>query len=245
MIFFAGTFSGYPLPRYYTKAERKKIHDDSLKIADSLRVADSIRIADSTRIADSCMIVRYHVSDKIRIKEKRQKTEEKRRAEELKKTILLTEDTSGPIVPGAVDNISARTIVINPDNPYAKEIDSLQLKIDSLNNCIYESDSRFRDMKTFALSEKKRYMLFLLDNKIKDTSAILTCCNKLFEVYTLRYDLMLAIRKSQDDNTKSFIQFHIEEHQRKMVELSNFLISLSPEVPFYPGRNLQESVTKE
>jgi hypothetical protein len=242
IMLLAIAFSGFALPRYYTKAERKKMAADSLRIADSLRVIDSLRIADSIRIADSCMIARYRVADKIRTIEKAKKAEEKRKNEELKRTIALTEDTSAAITSSAVDNISARTVVIGSNSPYVKEIDSLQSKIDSLSDYLYDGDSRFKTMRTFAVSEKMRYMLYLLKNKMKDTSEIVSCCNKLFELYALKYDLLLAIKKSQDDNTKIFIQAHIEEHRRKMAELGDFLVSLTPEVPFHPELHLREEL---
>jgi hypothetical protein len=235
ILLLAGPFSDYTSAKWYSRTLQLKL--DSLKIADSLRVIDSIRFVDSMHIADSCMMARYRESDKIRVTEKIRRADSLKAAEMYKNT-SVTEDINAPILPGESDNITARTIVIDPQNPYAKEIDSLQFKIDNLNNAIYDGDSRFKNMKTFAFPEKKRYMLFLLQNKMKDTTAILTCCNQLLDLYMLKYELLLTIRKSQDANTKSFIQFHIEEHQKKMGEVSNFLRSLTPDVPFSPERNL-------
>ena len=232
-MLIAGPLSVFTPAKWYSR--KLQLQLDSMKIADSLRVIDSIRIADSTRIADSCMLARYRKSDKMLAEEKKRKAERKAAAAQ------AVEDIT-PIVESDVDNFSARTIVIDPSNSRAKEIDSLQAKIDSLNNYIYNSDSRYNTMRTYALSEKKRYMLYLLRNKMKDTAAILICCNQLFEVYTLRQELLLAIRKSQDANTKTFIQYHIEEHQKKLAELTGFIHSLTPDVPFYPEKNRPEGV---
>ncbi|MBN1757117.1 MAG: hypothetical protein JW863_02300 [Chitinispirillaceae bacterium] len=249
IVLFAGPFSEFASAKWYSRSKQRRL--DSLRVADSLRIIDSTRVADSMRIADSCMMARYHEADMIRTMEKAQKAEaehnveEERRAEELKKTILLSEETSEPNTPSGGDDVTARTVVIDQHNPYARTIDSLQARIDCLNSTIYDNDARFRDMKTFAFSEKKRYLQYLMKNKMKDTSAVLDCCNRLFEVYTLKHELLLAIQKSQAGNTKTFIQYHIEEHQRKLAEVSDFLLSLSPEVPFHPTRVSQGSVEGE
>ncbi len=72
---------------------------------------------------------------------------------------------------------------------------------------------------------------------MKDTSAVLACCNSLYELYTIKHELLLAIQKSQHGNTRGFIQYHVEEHKRRMSELSRYLLALTPEVPFYPERS--------
>ena len=99
-------------------------------------------------------------------------------------------------------------------------------------------------MKKFAISEKKRYMKYLLEHKIKDISSIVTFCNTLFELYTIKQDLLFAIWRSQSGNIKGLIQLHINEHKRKMANLDDFLLALIPDVPFYPKRNDQDNNTK-
>ncbi|HEX2957717.1 MAG TPA: hypothetical protein VHO70_12855, partial [Chitinispirillaceae bacterium] len=84
------------------------------------------------------------------------------------------------------------------------------------------------------ISEKKRYILFLLQNHYKDSSAVLTYCNQLYQLYGCRLDLFIAIRNSQTNNSKSFMASPIEVQRQRIAELSNFLVALSPKVQFVP-----------
>ncbi len=219
-------------PKFYSRARQLKW------VADSLKRIDTLRIADSVHKADSLTVVRYERSDSMLVKEKRREAEERKNAPVMPDTEIIA-------IPREVDNVSGRTIVIDPKNPYAKAIDSLQKVIDSLNNFVHDNDSRFKEMKTFPVSEKKRYILFLLHNKLKDTSALVTYCNNVFEIYKVKQDLLLAIKNSQDPDTKNFIQNHIEEHRKKMAELSNFMLALTPKVPFLPQRGQRKRITEE
>jgi hypothetical protein len=79
-------------------------------------------------------------------------------------------------IPGEVDITSGRTIVVDPNNPYAKTID---------------------------------------------------------------------IKNSQDPDTKSFIQYHIEKHRQKMADLSNFILAVTPKVPYLPQRDFHEKLTEK
>jgi len=200
---------------------------DSLRVADSLRAIDSVRIADSLHIADSLMINRYKIIDAETKSEHEKMRKEKETAIykplEIDSSTLIPEDT--------FDNISARTIVINENCPFSQEIDSLQKKVDSLYNAIHDGDTWFKNMKKFPISEKKRYMIYLLKNHFKDTSQILTCCNQLYQMYSTRISLLSAIRKSQTNNTKSFMSSHIETIKQQLTELSDFIVALSTETP--------------
>ncbi|MDP4103304.1 MAG: hypothetical protein Q8935_00005 [Bacillota bacterium] len=214
----------------YSRALAEKYADslkrvDSLRVVDSIKAIDSVRIADSLHIADSLMIIRYRIADAELIKEREQKKKE----EETAMYTPLEVDSSELIPEDTLDNISARTIVINENTPYAREIDSLQKKVDSLNNGIHDNDLWFKKMKKFPISEKKRYMIYLLNNHYKDTVQILTCCNQLYQMYSTRISLLNTIRKSQSDNTKSFMINHIESINQQLVILSNFIVALSTE----------------
>jgi hypothetical protein len=87
-------------------------------------------------------------------------------------------------------------------------------------------------MKTYPVSEKKRYLLFLIQNHYKDSSAVLTYCNQLYQMYECKLNLLVAIRNSQTNNSKSFMAAPIEVQRQRIAELSNFLVALSPKVPF-------------
>jgi phosphopantetheine adenylyltransferase len=205
---------------------------DSLRVADSLRAIDSLRIADSLHVADSLMIIRYKVIDAETKKEHEKMKKEKEtvvfKPLEIDSSKLIPEDT--------FDNISARTIVINENSPYSREIDSLQKMVDSLYNVIHDHDPWFKNMKKFPISEKKRYMIYLLDNHFKDTAQILTCCNQLYQMYSTRISLLSAIRKSQTNNSKSFMSGHIEIIKQQLTELSDFIVALSTETLLIPQR---------
>jgi hypothetical protein len=239
ILFVAMLFDyGYPL-KLYSRALQEKRIADSLHRVDSVRVAR--RAADSSRVADSLTVVRYGESDSILALEKRNEAKEATETQ----FIPQTGDAGVIQISAPIDNISGRTIEIDPGNPYAKTIDSLQKVIDRLNSSVHDNDSRFKEMKNFPISEKKRYMLFLLQNKMKDTASILACCNGLAEVYKVKYELLVAIKNSQDAKTKSFIQYHIDEHKKKMAELSNFMLAMTPKLPFYPQREIHKLTTEQ
>jgi hypothetical protein len=219
--------------RLYSRGAEEK------RVTDSLKVIDSLRSADSTRIADSCVIARYRGADVDLVKER------KRKAEETAKNAPITPDPNDRILSSDDDIISARTVIIDPENPHGKTVDSLQHKVDSLNDALHDSDMRYKNMKAFPISEKKRYLIYLLQNKMKDTSEIVYYCNRLTELYKLKYELLLAIRDSQNANTKVFITSHIEEHMMKMAELSRFYCAMTPAVPFYPERNAHQLISEQ
>ena len=206
------------------------------KTIDSLKVIDSLRIVDSIRVADSIVIARYQQAETTISNEKA--------ANPVVPTdsVFMPESMKQPSnTPTYVDNLSARTIVIDPDNRFADQIDSLQSVIDLKNDALHDNDRHLKKMKVFPVSEKERYINFLLKNKIKDSTMVLAYCTSLYEIYKLKQQLLIAIRNSQDGNTKSFISYHLEEHLRKMGELSELLLSLTPTVPFYPEHKAVQS----
>ena len=222
----------------YLKPEKKKTSRfrlysrdrDEEHTTDSLQQLDSIRVADSIRIADSLLVARYQKADvKLIDRQKAARIE----AENNQQIV-------GPIRPSSSsrpaynDNLSARSITIAPDNPFAGRIDSLQAVIDHVNDSIHDNDRYFKKMKIVPVSEKKRYIDYLLKNHFKDSAQVLTYCNNVYNLYNLKNELLVAIRNSQDVNTKSFISYHIEEHRRKTGEMSELLLSLTPTVPFQP-----------
>jgi len=205
------------------------------QVTDSLRAIDSLRVVDSLKVADSMMIARYHVADTALIQERIQKKKDREAA----KPVVI--DPAERILPDDVDNISARTIVIDQNNEYAHQIDSLQNRVDSICNAIHDNDTYYKNMKTFPVSEKKRYLCYLMQNHLRDTAAVLDCCNRLAMMYAAKLELLIAIRNSQSVNTKSFMAYHIEEQKRRMGELSDFIVALSPAVPY----QVQRRRTKE
>ncbi|MBN1760564.1 MAG: hypothetical protein JW863_19710 [Chitinispirillaceae bacterium] len=207
--------------------------DDEASAADSLKRLDSLRIADSIRVADSILVARYQKADV--------KIENEKKA--VNAAAAVAPPPSAPVTPATdatpkyVDNLSARTITIAPDNPFAGEIDSLQAVIDQVNDSLHDADYYFKKMKLFPTSERQRYISYLLTNNFKDSTQILVYLTRLFDMYKIKQNLLIAIRNSQDVNTKSFISYHLEEHLRKMGELSDLLLSFTPNVPFVPERN--------
>jgi hypothetical protein len=199
-------------------------------IADSLKRIDSLRVADSIRIADSLVVYRYKNAE-VEIKK-----ENIRKEKEMEVYKPVEIDSSERIFRDSVDIFSARTIQIDANSQYAHTIDSLQNRMDSICNSIHDHDPWFKNMKTFPISEKIRYMKFLLKNNYKDSASILVCCNQLFQMYSSRIDLLTAIKNSQTHNTKKFVNSHIERIRDQMVELSDFIVALSPEIPYHLQR---------
>ena len=226
--YFASDAKKHTGIRLYSRSQIEK------KTVDSTRIIDSLRVADSIRIADSVTISRYRTADGTLNDEKKAGA-----AAAAAATVPSPPEPSGPSVaaPKYSENLSARFITIAPDNPYAPTIDSLQAVIDHLSDSLHDGDPYFRKMKVFPVSEKQRYIAFLLENRLKDSAQVLAYCTSVFELYKIKQSLLVAIRNSQDVNTKSFISGHIDEHMRKMGELSELLLTLTPKVPFAPVRN--------
>lgn len=210
--------------RLYSRARVEK------QVADSLKRLDSLRVADSVHVADSLLIARYQTADTVIRKEKIRKEKEL----EMYKPVAV--DSSEIIFRDSVDIYSARTIKVDESSKYARQIDSLENRMDSICNSIHDNDPWFKNMKTFPISEKKRYMIFLLQNNYKDSAAILTCCNQLYQMYSSRVDLLVAIKKSQTHNTKNFVNYHIETVKGHLAELSDFIVALSPKMPYHLQR---------
>jgi Tfp pilus assembly major pilin PilA len=228
ILLVVGSSSTSARIQLYSRALAKKYVTDSLRTIDSSRVADSLMVA--KHIEDSIMIARYRIVDNDL---KNERIREKKALEAFKP---ITTDSSERIISDDVDDISARTIVIDENNKYSMVIDSLQKRTDSINNSIYDHDQWFKKMKTYSLSEKKRYMLYLIQNNLKDNAAVLNCCNLLYQTYSSKVDLLIAIRSSQTNNSKSFMTNQIEILKQRMAELSNFIVALSPKVPLLPQR---------
>ena len=228
---------------YLKSAKKKKFHlysreQTEQQTIDSVKILDSIRVADSTRIADSIVIARYQNAE-VKITGER---------EAAKAAAAAPEPVVEPIrstTPAYSDNLSARTITIAPDNPYAREIDSLQARIDFVNDSLHDNDRYFKKMKVFPTSEKQRYISYLLENNRKDSSQVLSYLTTLFDLYKIKQNLLIAIRNAQDANTKSFISYHLEVHLQKMGELSELLLAYTPTVPFQPEHRAKaENVQK-
>jgi len=207
-------------------------------IADSLHRIDSLRITDSLRKSDSLTVARYGQSDSILAAERMRQA-----ADTTPPPVMF--DTGANESSGEVDNISGRTIVIDPANPYARTVDSLQKTIDSLNAALHDGDIRYKVMKGNSISEKKRYVLFLLQNKMKDTAAVVAYCNAVFEILKVKQNLLFAIKDSQDPKTKNFIKLHIEKHRSKMADLSNFILALTPKLPSMPEKVPVKIITEQ
>lgn len=211
--------------RLYSRSKVEQATNDSLRILDSLYTADSISTA------DSLIIARYQKIDV-------EMGNEKKTAE----AAIKNQPTPQPVEPISAsapqynENLAERTISIDPNNSYASAIDSFQIAIDLLNDSIHDNDIYLKKMKPFPVSEKQRYISFLLRNNMKTSAQLLSYCDAVFELYKVKQQLLIAIRNSQDSNTKSFISYHLEEHRKKMGELSELILSLTPAVPFYPER---------
>ena len=210
-------------PRSFSREEKQK------RMADSLRIVDSLHVVDSVRIADSIMISRYQKADSVRVKER----EEKRIADERLAAATAVAPSPEKIEYESDDDIvSARTIAVDSTTPYARLIDSLETEHDHINNQIHDYDEHFKTMKIFPVSEKKRYIEFLLRNKLKDTVEIAAYCSDIEKLYKIRFELLCAIQNSQEGNARIFLQSHIERHKRKMAELTELLLIYSSDVPY-------------
>lgn len=193
--------------------------------ADSLRIADSIRVADSVRTADSLLQARYEMGD-MQLQER-----EKGEISIIESRIQVDMDTVTDTYASDNNALASREIVIEQDNPYAREIDSLQAKIDSLDDLIYARDKKYASMKEYSLVDKKAYIRFLLKNHMKDTAQVLSCCERLYEILNLEHQKLVYILKTQKGNTRGLVNLHIKKVRAEMGDIGCFMLSFRPEVP--------------
>jgi hypothetical protein len=190
-------------------------------ISDSLRVIDSIRISDSTHRADSLMIERYASSDE-RINRELRKTTRQEMADDSARNAVV------PIHESEQDIFSPRSIVIAEDNENAGAIDSIQRTIDSINAGLYRNDAHFQKMEHLPFDEKKRYLHYLIENRLKDTTQVVLWCERMHAMLNLEQEkIRLIVKTQQDGNTKSFLMAHLKKTQDKLNRWSTLLIALA------------------
>jgi hypothetical protein len=190
-------------------------------IADSLRVIDSIRIADSTRVADSLEVLRYESSDLANRQKVRQEALQAKADDSARKAFIAIKTSDEDIV-------SARSVVIPEGHEYAGAIDSIQHAVDSIYTELYEKDAHYKKMTKYPFDEKKRYFNYLIENRFKDTTQIVSWCELMYAMLNFEQAKMhLIIKTQQDENTKTFLMAHLKRTQEKLVEWSNLMVALS------------------
>jgi hypothetical protein len=126
------------------------------------------------------------------------------------------------------DIVSARSIVIPQGHEYTGAIDSVQRIIDSISIELYEKDAHYKKMTTYPFEEKKRYFNYLIENRFKDTTQIVSWCEMMYAMLNLEQAKMYLIMKTQqDENTKTFLMAHLKRTQEKLVEWSTLMVSLA------------------
>jgi hypothetical protein len=190
-------------------------------LTDSLRIADSIHIADSTHVADSLTLLRYESSDRANRQKALHDTKRARADDSARKAFV-------PIQESEDDIVSSRSVVIPEGHEHAAAIDSVQRIIDSLYVELYQKDDHFKKMTKYPLDEKKRYFRYLIENRFKDTTQILTWCEMMYAMLNLEQAKMhLIIKTQQDENTRTFLMAHLKRTQEKLVGWSNLMVSLA------------------
>lgn len=190
-------------------------------ITDSLRVIDSIRIADSTHVADSLEVLRYESSDQANRQKARQEALQAKAEDSARKAFVAITTTDEDIV-------SARSVVIPEGHEYTGAIDSIQHAIDSIHVELFEKDAHFKKIVKYPFDEKKRYFNYLVENRFKDTTQIVSWCEVMYAMLNLEQAKMhLIIKTQQDENTKTFLMAHLKRTQEKLVEWSNLMVALA------------------
>jgi hypothetical protein len=83
-------------------------------------------------------------------------------------------------------------------------------------------------MTTYPFEEKKRYFNYLIENRFKDTTQIVSWCEMMYAMLNLEQAKMYLIMKTQqEENTKTFLMAHLKRTQEKLVEWSTLMVSLA------------------
>lgn len=191
--------------------------------ADSLGVLDSIRVTDSIQTRDSLTFSRYDTGEEKLAKKEKQKsdwTASIRHVEEKPASADTVEEDSGPT-----------EIVIEEDSKNAKEIDSLQTGIDSLQNKMYGDDKYFCKMKDYELADKKAYCKYLLKNHKKDTSEILHFCECIHKCLKMEHQKLLLIMGTLEGNERGIVFLHAKKAKIQMGEIGRFIYALTSKEP--------------
>lgn len=121
------------------------------------------------------------------------------------------------------NSYSRREIIITDDSLLA-EINYYQNKIDSLHNY----DNKYsKEMQELNLSDKERYINFLLKNHLKDTIDCINLCHRIHKILNHECDKLYIIAQAQKDNTKTFVNQHIKSKHAEMKVINNIWLNLA------------------
>ena len=120
------------------------------------------------------------------------------------------------------DSHTKREITITNDS-ILTEIENIQNKIDALNNY---KDEYFLEMQELNSSDKKRYISFLLENHLKDTTDCINFCHRIHQILTFEYEKLYIMAQAQTGNTKSFLNQHMKSKYREMGMINNIILDL-------------------
>lgn len=121
------------------------------------------------------------------------------------------------------NSYTQREIIITDDSLLA-EINFYQDKIDIL--CNYK-DKYFKEMQELNLSDKERYIYFLLKNHLKDTTECINLCNRVCKILNHECGKLYIIAQAQKGNTKAFINRHIKNKRAEMRIINNIRLNLA------------------
>jgi len=198
-------------------------------IADSIHIADSLNRLDSIRIADSLCNARYKFAEEQLNEEESTEMELNRVDSQYLVNAVATYGQS--VSYESDDKNSVHEIIIDNNSTTSKKLDSIETLIDSFNTILYRNNSRYNQMKTYSVKDKKAFMQFLVKNNIKDTSEIINCCQLLYGLSELEQQKLFLILETQSGDNRAVLHLHLKRVRNELEELSRFLLSLSPQVP--------------
>lgn len=108
-------------------------------------------------------------------------------------------------------------------------IDSLQNAYDICSTVVYERNQLYKKSSTYNFNDKIRYMNYLLQYSLQDTSSVLTHCNGLIILRNIKLDLYQAIIETQGGNIRSRIAGYIRKIKQEQIRLTDYMLKLTHE----------------
>lgn len=108
-----------------------------------------------------------------------------------------------------------------------RDIDSLQIKEDSVANILYV-DTYFKKLKSLNIMNQIGFFNYLLHYQLKDTTHIQQACLLYLEILHYQHQKLHLILNSQNDNSRASIYLYIRHNRNNAQIVSRYLYDITP-----------------
>jgi hypothetical protein len=203
---------------------RRQRDADSAFMVDSLRQVDSVHRVDSLRAVNQSMIDEFAAAEEALKAEKARREQERLEQERLASQLQQEAVERATANENAVDG---RTIVIDPKSAVGIATDSLDREIAAVRARLYHTAKEYKKLETLNADDQVAYLRFLMKNKLRDTTEVVSAFEYLYQVQKMEYEKLTILRDALQGNDRSFVQAHLRTVQNQMGRLGVMILSFS------------------